>query len=121
MATILLVDDNEPMREIAALALRSGGYEIIDASTGSEAIEKASANNPHLILMDIDLPDMSGNDAVRVLKSDPVHQSTPVIGWSALLGRHVRQMALEAGMDEFLVKPVSAELLLGKMAEFIKC
>jgi CheY-like chemotaxis protein len=68
---VLIVDDNEHLRTIAALTLRSHGYEIVKATTGQEAIEKTLTKHPNLILLDIDLPDMRGTEVARAIKRDP--------------------------------------------------
>jgi response regulator receiver domain-containing protein len=81
---VLIVDDNEHLRSIAALTLRSHGYEILEASTGQEAIEKTLAKHPNLVLLDIDLPDMRGTEVARAIKRDPTTHKIPIIGWSAL-------------------------------------
>jgi CheY-like chemotaxis protein len=116
---VLIVDDNEHLRSIAALTLRSHGYEILEASTGQEAIEKTLTKHPNLVLLDIDLPDMRGTEVARAIKRDPTTHNIPIIGWSALFGRDFRQTALDAGMVDYFVKPVAPALLLETIAQFI--
>ena len=116
---VLIVDDNEHLRTIAALTLHSHGYEIVEATTKQEAIEKTLPKHPNLILLDIDLPDTRGTKVARAIKRDPTAHDIPIIGWSALFGRDFRQTALDAGMAEYFVKPVSPALLLETIAQFI--
>jgi CheY-like chemotaxis protein len=118
-AVVLIVDDNDRLRDMLAQILHSHGYDIVEAATGSEAIAKTSSTRPNLILMDFDLPDMTGADAARIIKNNPVTQTIPIIGCSALLGSEFRHAALEAGMVEYLMKPLSAERITAKVAEFI--
>jgi CheY-like chemotaxis protein len=114
---VLIVDDNEHLRTIAALTLRSHGYEIVEATTGQEAIEKTLPKHPNLILLDIDFPDTRGTEVARAIKTDPTAHDIPIIG--ALFGRDFRQTALDAGMAEYFVKPASPALLLETIAQFV--
>jgi two-component system cell cycle response regulator DivK len=111
---ILIVDDNEHLTEIMGTILKLSGYEISHAATGAEAIEKAISIKPDLILMDLELPDMSGVDAARVIKnSTTLH--VPIIAWSAFVAADAREKALSAGMVDYLEKPVSISLLKAKV------
>lgn len=118
-AMVLIVDDNDHLRGVLAQILHSRGYETVEAATGSEAVTKASSIRPNLILMDFDLPDMTGADAARIIKNDSSTQMIPIIGCSALSGSDFRYAALEAGMVEYLVKPLSEERITAKVAQFI--
>ena len=120
MATVvLIVDDNDRLRGMLAQILHSHGYDTLEAATGSEAITKTRSTRPNLILMDFDLPDMTGADAARVIKNNPSTKTIPIIGCSALLGSEFRHAALEAGMVEYLAKPLSEERITAKVAQFI--
>jgi CheY-like chemotaxis protein len=116
---VLIVDDNERLRGMLAQILHSRGYETVEAATGSEAVTKTSSTRPDLIVMDFDLPDMTGADAARIIKNDPRTQKIPIIGCSALSGSEFRHAALEAGMVEYLIKPLSEERITAKIAQFI--
>ena len=116
---VLIVDDNERLRGMLAQILHSRGYETVEAATGSEAVTKTSSTRPDLIVMDFDLPDMTGADAARIIKNDPRTQMIPIIGCSALSGSEFRHAALEAGMVEYLIKPLSEERITAKIAQFI--
>ena len=119
LPVVLIVDDNDRLRGILAQLLHSHGYDTLEAATGSEAITKTTSTRPDLILMDFDLPDMTGADAARVIKNNPSTQTIPIIGCSALLGPKFRQAALEAGMVDYLIKPLSEEGITAKVAHFI--
>ena len=120
-ALVLIVDDNDRLRAVLAQLLHSHGYDTLEAATGFEAITKTSSSRPNLVLMDFDLPDMTGADAARIIKNNPGTETIPIIGCSALLGSKFRHAALEAGMVEYLVKPLSEERITAKVAEFIVC
>ena len=83
--TVLIVDDHEHLRHILASILRFSGYEILEAGTGTQAIEKAVSAKPNLILLDLDLPDITGIDAARVIKKNPTTANIPIVACSALI------------------------------------
>ena len=92
MPSILLADDNEDLRKVLAWLLQPRGYDILQAATGSEAIETAIAAQPGLILLDIRLPDMNGVDVARAIKKNTMHCTYPHcwlerIFWRALARR----------------------------------
>ena len=115
---VLVVDDNEHLRNIFRTVLQSAGYEVVQAATGCEAIEKARSSGPNLIVMDIDLPDMSGLDALKAIRKN--NSQLPIIGLSAFFAREWKEKALAAGMMDFLEKPVSAELLREKIETYAR-
>jgi CheY-like chemotaxis protein len=117
---ILIVDDNEHLRQILASILQFSGYEISEAATGTQAIEKADSTQPSLILMDIELPDMTGAAAARSIRQNPATAHIPIVGCSAFLGSEWREEALHAGMVDYLVKPISSEIIKAKIEEFIR-
>ena len=116
---ILIVDDDEHLREILATMLRFSGYEIAEAATGAEAVNKAVSVKPDLILLDIYLPDIKGPEVARAIKNNPTSAHIPIIGCSAHFGSEYRKDALEAGMVDYLVKPISLETIQAKIEEFI--
>jgi two-component system cell cycle response regulator DivK len=116
---ILIVEDNEHFRLILGSMLGSAGYQIIEAETGAQAIQKALSVSPHLILMDLDLPDMTGIEVTRKLKENPTTAPIPVIACSAWSMREWKEEALYAGMVDYLQKPIPAELLKRTIEKFI--
>ena len=117
--TVLIVDDNEHLRRILASILGASGYEVVEAGTGSQAIEKAISAKPSLILLDLDLPDITGIDAARALKNNPKTALIPIIACSAFFETDLREKALCAGMVDYLQKPISSDLIKAKIGEFI--
>ena len=116
---VLIVDDNEHLRQILGSILRFSGYEISEAATGTQAIEKAVSAKPNLILMDIDLPDITGADAAQVIRKDPRTAHIPIVGCSAYLGLEWRKVALRAGMVDYLEKPISAAAIEAVVEQLI--
>ena len=112
---ILLVEDNPENRDMLSRRLIRRGYEIEFAEDGEEAVRKARDAAPALILMDLSLPVMDGWEATRRIKGDASTAAIPVIALTAHAMASDRQLALDAGCDDYDTKPVDLERLLGKM------
>ncbi|HEU4342290.1 MAG TPA: response regulator [Candidatus Binatia bacterium] len=108
---ILVVEDYADSRSMLAYLLQSLGYETTEAASGTQALERAVSDKPHLILMDVALPGMTGIDAAKALKQNSTTAHIPIIAYSALGSRQWREKALDAGMVEYLAKPVSVDLI----------
>jgi CheY-like chemotaxis protein len=108
---ILIVDDNNDWRDLLAQLINLFGYDAIEADSGREAIDKAFEMHPDLILMDICLPDITGDEITTRLKANPTTRDIPVIITTALLERTPRNRALHAGAAESLQKPFSIPAL----------
>jgi signal transduction histidine kinase len=110
---ILNADDYGPARYARSKLLRQAGFEVVETETGAETLRQAVASRPHVILLDIKLPDLDGYEVCRQLKAHPVTATIPVLHTSAT-HREARDHArgLEAGADGFLVEPVAPEVLL---------
>lgn len=107
MKTILVVDDNEDSRELVRKILKKQGYEVIEAIDGEDAIAKAIAYRPDLILMDISIPKIDGYEATRRLKERPDFKNTPIIAFTAHAMRGDQEKALEAGCNGYISKPIN--------------
>jgi CheY-like chemotaxis protein len=117
---ILIVEDVEDSRSILAIIVqRFCGYDTIEAATGTEAVQKALSERPHLILMDLGLPDITGVDAAKALKENPSTAHIPIIAHTAWTVGRWRDAALNAGMVEYLEKPVTKELMKTTIERFI--
>ena len=102
---ILIVDDNSDLRKLIVVFLKRSDYDTVEAATGLEAIEQASATQPDLILMDLFMPDVTGDEAIVWLKADPMTRHIPVIVTTAFsYGPHVDR-AIAFGAAEVLYKP----------------
>ncbi len=115
MPKILLVEDNEMNRDMLTRRLARAGYEIVHAADGEEAIVKAEAEAPDLILMDLSLPKIDGWEATRRIRATDGHAGLPVIALTAHAMAGDRERALAAGCDDFDTKPVDLPRLLGKI------
>ena len=119
MAKILLVEDQEMNRDMLARRLKKRGYEVSIAVDGAEGVEKARAESPDLILMDMSLPVMDGWEATRTLKADEATQAIPVIALTAHAMSTDREKALEAGCDAYETKPVELPRLIETMEKLL--
>jgi CheY-like chemotaxis protein len=115
MSRILLVEDNELNRDMLQRRLQRRGYSISAAVDGRQGIERARAELPDLILMDLNLPEIDGWEAATTLKGDERTSSIPIIALTAHAMVSDREKALEHGCDEFATKPVDFEALLDKI------
>jgi signal transduction histidine kinase len=110
--TILNVDDTAALRYGKTRVLRSAGYDVLEADTGADALRLASERLPDLILMDVKLPDMSGIDACRHIKDDPVTRTIPVIQVSAtFITDSDQKEGLKGGADIYLTEPLEPKVL----------
>ena len=115
---ILYVEDNEDNIYMLKNRLSRAGFTVIVATDGTQGVTMATSEQPDLILMDLTLPDINGEEATRRLKADPATKSIPVIALTANAMATDRERAIAAGCDEFETKPADMPRLLGKIAAF---
>lgn len=119
MATIMVVEDNEPSRDVLSRRLERRGYRVLVAADGLQAVSVAHAAQPDLILMDLGLPGIDGFEATSRLKRDAATRHIPIIVLSAHAMTNDRDAALSAGGDDFDTKPVRFQELMGKIASLL--
>jgi two-component system, cell cycle response regulator DivK len=110
---ILVVEDNLLSMKLFRDVLVASGYRAIEATTGAEAIDLATAHGPDLVLMDIELPDLDGVNALRRLRTNQRTAAIPVLAVTAQAMRGDRERFLAAGFDGYISKPVNVGELLG--------
>ena len=120
MARILLVEDNEMNRDMLSRRLERKGHSVTIATNGAEGLEKARADAPDVILMDMSLPVMDGWEATRQLKADETTRRIPVIALTAHAMASDEQKAREAGCDDFDTKPIELPRLLDKIEALLQ-
>ena len=106
MARILVVEDNPANMKLTTLLLHSAGYTVLSAVDAETALRLARDEQPDLILMDIQLPDMDGLTATTILKGDPATASIPVVALSALAMKADEERSETAGCDAYIAKPL---------------
>jgi PAS domain S-box-containing protein len=114
-ARLLVADDNADMRDYLTRLLRSAGHEVHTVADGKAALEAARTDRPDLIVSDVMMPGLDGLQLVAALRGDPRTASTPVLLLSARAGQEASIEGLEAGADDYLVKPFSSAELLARV------
>jgi len=104
---ILVVEDNDFNRKLFCDVLQASGFDVEPVADGSEAIERAKAFFPNLVIMDIQLQDISGLDLIAGLKQDAALRDVPVLAVTAYAGKGDEQRIREVGAEGYLAKPVS--------------
>ena len=105
---ILIVEDNADSRELLVIVLKRSGYEVVEAATGLAALDQTHATRPDLIIMDLGLPGITGDEATARLKTDPSTRNIPIVVATAFHKKAVQvERAVAAGADEVLHKPIS--------------
>ncbi len=115
MAKILIAEDERDIRDLITFTLGFAGYEVVAAANGEEAVSLARQEVPDLILMDVRMPRMTGYEACSVLKTDPKCKDIPVIFLSAKGQDTEIQAGLQAGAQEYLLKPFAPDQLTARI------
>ena len=118
-ATILYIEDNEYNRKIVRQLLSRTSHRLIEAVDGESGVAQAQKEVPDLILMDVQLPKMSGLDATRVLKADPRTRHIPIIVITSFALSGDQEKATAAGADNYLAKPYSPRALMALIRKFL--
>jgi CheY-like chemotaxis protein len=118
---ILIVDDYAGARYLRSRILNDAGYEVVEASNGEDALRMAASARPCLVLLDVNLPDISGTDVCRRLKSNPVTAGIPVIQITgAWMSEKSRQEGLDSGAERYLTEPVDEVMLLREVIKLLE-
>ncbi len=115
MAKILAAEDERDIRDLIAFTLRFAGHEVTTATNGEEAVAMAEQVQPDLILLDVRMPRMNGYDACRAIKANPRLKDIPVIFLSAKGQESEVQAGLQAGAEEYLLKPFAPDQLIERV------
>lgn len=116
---VLVVDDDSMSLELVTELLRQEGYQVLAATTAEVGLRLTAAQRPDLILMDLQLPGMTGYEAIRRLKADPVTAAIPVLALTASAMRGEERKARETGTDGYLTKPLDARVFRETLRRFL--
>ncbi|HNY66745.1 MAG TPA: response regulator [Deltaproteobacteria bacterium] len=119
MKKILLVEDNENNRYLERFLLEREGLAVVTATNGAEALEAAAAENPDLIVMDIQMPEMDGYETARRLKGSPGLARIPIVGVSSYAMAGDREKAIGAGFAGYIEKPINPETFGSEIKRFL--
>lgn len=118
---ILVADDNHAGRLVVALYLKKFGFKIVEAATGDEALKAARTTRPDLVLLDLSMPELSGDEVTAQLKTDPATRDIPVILMTALPKYSLAvKRAMRAGAEELLFKPFLFKDLAKMIGRYMK-
>jgi two-component system cell cycle response regulator DivK len=120
MSTILIVEDNDKNMKLMRDVLQHAGHTTLEARTGEEAVQIAIGNPPDLILMDVQLPGMSGIAALQKIREQAALQAVPVIAVSASVMPEDHRSIVNSGFDAFMTKPIALKTLRATVDRFLK-
>jgi len=115
---ILVVEDNLDLFRPLELLLK-GTYEIIPATNGTEAVERAASRLPDLILMDIIMPEMDGLEAMRLIRENPETRSIPILAITATVSNTIEEECYNMGCDDYIAKPFTFDQLLPRIEKLL--
>jgi CheY-like chemotaxis protein len=120
-ARVLVVEDNDMNMQLVEYLLEEGGYQIVKAASGEEALSTARNGEPvDVILMDIHLPGIDGLSVIREMKSDPQTGSIPILALTAHAMRGDKDRFLEAGCDGYISKPIDVKTFLTSIRSYLR-
>ncbi len=119
MKIALVVEDHPDLLDLLTLQLKMLGFAVTSATNGTEGVEKAIEEKPHLILMDIMMLGMDGREATRIIRSNRETQDIPILAATALFRESDLSSCIESGCNDYLVKPFTFEELKGKVKNII--
>jgi two-component system cell cycle response regulator DivK len=120
MSLVLIVEDNEKNLKLVRDVLQAKGFKTVEAESAEDGLRIAYERKPDLILMDIQLPGMSGIEALRALRADEATKSIPVLAISASVMQQDRRQITDAGFDGFIEKPINLRDFLGAVNKALK-
>ena len=117
---ILLVDDEPDILEIVGYNLRNEGYQVITAENGQEGVKKAEKEIPHLIILDVMMPEMDGIEACEIIRKNPDLKNT-IVTFLTARGEDYSQVAgFDAGADDYITKPIKPKVLVSKVKALLR-
>lgn len=117
--TIMIVDDSASLRQVVSIALKSAGYETVEACDGKDALSKLDGRKLHLIISDVNMPNMDGLSFVRAAKQLPAYKFTPVIMLTTEVSDARKQEGQAAGAKAWVVKPFQPAQMLTAVSKLI--
>lgn len=120
MSTILIVEDNDKNMKLLRDILRYHGHTTLEATSGADGVRQALASRPDLILMDIQLPDIDGIEALRRIRSEAALDAVPVLAVSASVMPDEQQQIVASGFDAYVTKPISLKSFVATVAHYLQ-
>ena len=117
--TILIVDDSATLRQVVTIALKGAGYDVIEGSDGKDALTKLTGQKVHLIISDVNMPNMDGFTFVSEVKKLPAYKFTPIIMLTTEAGEDKKAAGQAAGAKAWMIKPFKPEQMLNAVSKLI--
>ncbi|HEX8980172.1 MAG TPA: response regulator [Parasulfuritortus sp.] len=118
--TIMIVDDSSTMRQVVSITLKGAGYDVLEGCDGRDALAKLNGQKIHLVISDVNMPNMDGITFVKELKSKPEYRFTPVIMLTTEAGEDKKAQGQAAGAKAWVVKPFKPDQILGAVAKLVQ-
>lgn len=115
--TLLVVDDSSSVRQVVGMALRGAGHEVIEAVDGRDALKKLDGRKVHLVISDVNMPNMDGISFIKEMKTKPAYKFTPVLMLTTESQDAKKAEGKAAGAKAWLVKPFKPDVLLAAVAK----
>jgi len=117
--TIMVVDDSASLRQVVGIALRGAGYEVLEGCDGRDALNKLTGQKVHLIISDVNMPNMDGISFVKAVKAMPAYRFTPVIMLTTESAEAKKAEGQAAGAKAWVVKPFRPEVMLNAVQKLV--
>jgi two-component system chemotaxis response regulator CheY len=117
--TILIVDDSASVRQVVSIALKGAGYDVLEANDGKDALSKLTGQKVHLIISDVNMPNMDGITLVKEVKKLAAYKFTPIIMLTTESQEEKKQEGQAAGAKAWVVKPFKPEQMLAAVSKLI--
>jgi two-component system, chemotaxis family, chemotaxis protein CheY len=117
--TILVVDDSTSFRQVVGMALQGAGYEVVEACDGRDALSKLDGRKFHLIVSDVNMPNMDGISFAKAAKELPAYKFTPIVMLTTVSGDDMKAQGKAAGVRAWVVKPFQPPVLLDAVAKLV--
>ena len=117
--TILVVDDSASLRQVVHLPLQSAGYDVSEACDGRDALTKLDGKKVHLIISDVNMPNMDGISLLKEVKKHPSYKFTPIIMLTTEAGENKKQEGQAAGAKAWVVKPFQPQQMLAAVSKLV--
>ena len=116
---ILIVDDSASVRQVVSIALRGAGYEVQEGCDGKDALSKLKGQKVHMIISDVNMPNMDGISLVKAVKQMPAYKFTPIVMLTTESQESKKREGQEAGAKAWIVKPFKPDQLLGVVQKLV--
>ncbi len=117
--TIMVVDDSASLRQVVGIALKGAGYDVIEGGDGSQALQQLKGQRVHLIISDVNMPNMDGITFVKAVKQMPAYKFTPIVMLTTESADEKKRAGQEAGAKAWMTKPFRPEQLLGVVQKLV--